>query len=102
MLEHQKSLTTQIKTQRKKGMQKMKKYLLALLLLTSVFAVAAETEFVQFTRDAFNTYGTYQDWNPETGTTKGWTDSHMITLSVKGGSTVYMSYLITNFHLQYI
>ena len=75
----------------------MKKYLLALLLLTSVFAVAAETEFYQFTEDAFHTYDLYQDWNDATGQQIGWRDSHMITLSVPGGSTVYMSYLITNF-----
>ena len=63
-------------------MQKMKKYLLALLLLTSVFAVAAETEFVQFTDADYNTY-----------TTPGqnWLDARMITLKVSKGSTVYLT-----------
>lgn len=62
-------------------MQKMKKYLLALLLLTSVFAVAAGTDYVQFTDADYNTYNTYQDWDP----------AQMITLNVKAGSSVYLS-----------
>lgn len=79
----------------KKGMEKMKKlekYLLALLLLTSVFVVAAETEFVQFTRD---------DFHVVRRPSQNWFSAEMISLKVKGGSTVYITNYISNFDKVY-
>lgn len=70
------------------GMKKMKKFLLALLLLTSVVALAADTDFVLFSKDDFTSYNTYQDWPT----------AKMITLNVKGGSTVYIANYVDSFY----
>lgn len=59
----------------------MKKKLLALLLLMSVALIAADSSYVQFTGEDFNTFTTYQDWIP----------AQMITLNVKAGTSVYLS-----------
>ena len=75
------------------------KKLLLMLLVVCGMVFAAESNYVQFTREDFRTYSTYQDWVPETGTSKGWTDSYMITLSVPGNSTVYLSNVIDQFKL---
>ncbi|MBR6075671.1 MAG: hypothetical protein IKP87_10235, partial [Victivallales bacterium] len=71
----------------------MKKYLLALLLLTSVFAVAAETEFVQFTKADFNDKNHWPD--------QKWFSSELISLKVKAGSTVYLTNYTSNYDSLY-
>lgn len=108
MLEHQKSLTTQIKTQRKKGMQKMKSkklLVMVLVLLAGSIAFAQYTEgvdFVQYTGKDFNTYSTSQRittlWSGATQD-NNWSESDMITLNVKAGSTVYLTNYVSNFNL---
>ena len=75
-------------------MQKMKKYLLALLLLTSVFAVAAGLDVVQFTRSDFNIYTPSGEWREGTG--QFWEDAQIITLNVSAGSTVYLTSKVSN------
>ena len=70
----------------------MKKFLLALLLLTSVFAVAAGTDYVQFTSD---------DFNVVRRPSQNWFSAEMISLDVKAGSTVYIMNYISNFDKVY-
>ena len=70
----------------------MKKYLLALLLLTSVFAVAAETNSVQIATE--NDYNIYYKAN---GSNQFWLASKMISLKVNGGSSVYVLNYTSNF-----
>lgn len=74
----------------------MKKYLLALLLLTSVFAVAAGVDPVQFTRNDFNVYKPSGEWREGTG--QFWEPAQIITLNVSAGSTVYLSNYISNWY----
>ena len=80
----------------------MKKYLLALLLLTSVFAVAAETEFVQYTASDFNKYHTSQQWVKPyfgEGHHNNTVGQYIISLNVKEGSTVYLANYVSNYNL---
>ena len=74
-------------------MQKMKKYLLALLLLTSVFAVAVETEYVQFAKNT--------DFNVVKRAEENWDPAAMISLNVQGGSIVYLTNYTSNFNELY-
>ncbi len=75
----------------------MKKYLLALLLLTSVFAVAVDTEFVQYaTQSEFNVVKRGTAWPDEF-----WDSAAMISLNVQGGSIVYLTNYTSNFDKLY-
>ena len=58
----------------------LKKLVLPLSLVTTLL-IAADIPFIQFTENDYNVYGTSQDWTP----------AQMISLSVKKGSTVYLS-----------
>ncbi len=60
-----------------------------MLLLTSVFAVAAGLDVVQFTPDDFNLYSTVQNWE----------EARMITLNVSKGSTVYITNYVSDVKL---
>ncbi len=72
----------------------MKKYLLALLLLTSVFAVAIDADYVQFaTKSDFNDKNHWPD--------QTWMSSELISLHVPAGSTVYLTNYTSNFDSLY-
>ncbi len=68
----------------------MKKYLLALLLLTSVFAVATEENYVQ--------YATQSDFHIVSRPEQPWFSQEMISLKVKAGTDVYITNYVSNYY----
>ena len=70
---------------------KSKKLLLMLLVVCGMI-FASESNFVQFTLDDFNTY------DSAGGPTQEWTSAQMVTLSVQGGSSVYLSNYINTWY----
>ncbi|MBP5673365.1 MAG: hypothetical protein J6X49_13330 [Victivallales bacterium] len=77
----------------------MKKLLVLTFLVAIVaFAQYTDTDFHQYTKGDFSSYHTYQSWDPDTERFTGWTESDMITLKVKGGTTVYLSNYVKDWY----
>ncbi|MBR5024699.1 MAG: hypothetical protein IKX48_06505 [Victivallales bacterium] len=69
-----------------------RKNLLLMLLVVCGMVFAAESNYVQFTLDDFNTY------DSAGGPIQEWTSAQMITLSVQAGSSVYLSNYINTWY----
>jgi hypothetical protein len=86
-------------------MKSKKLLVMVLVLLAGSIAFAQYTEgvdFVQYTGNDYNTYRSLNDWNPwpvSNPHPKGWTESHIISLNVQKGSTVYLTSYVSNFNL---
>ena len=84
-------------------MKSKKLLVMVLVLLAGSIAFAQYTQgvdFVQYTGADYNTYRSLNDWNPwpvSNPHAKGWTDSHIISLNVQKGSTVYLTNYVRNF-----
>ena len=83
---------------KEKEMKNKKSLVMVLVLLAGIMSFAQDTEFHQYTKGDFGSYSTYQDWVPETNTSKGWTESYMITVKVKAGSTVYLTNYVDDWY----
>lgn len=70
-------------------MKSQKLFMMLLIVCGMVFA--AESNYVQFTLDDFNTY------DSAGGPTQDWVPAQMVTLSVSAGSTVYLTNYVSQF-----